>query len=264
MNGYCNSHIPFGMYRSVAAKCHPNPHPVIDASIGIPQVTPISYRRHGGVSYYWKYKDLKKNDMSGWETRWGAEAGIQGYMFAGLLPPGLYTYSGTTFNSQWSGKQTTNQITIGDPFNNIIYENDMIPEGIMNFMIPLGIPKGDGDRYRTAAVQINFGPFGIGTNMITGDAGPDRWKEGHWEYINGERTYVENNGYNPNSHRMGTLYFKVGPFKIGRNSEGIRHVLQNKVAHSWLTGGQSYWFEVLPLQSKWYWEFDFGSGGTLW
>ena len=56
----------------------------------------------------------------------------------------------------------------------------------------------------------------------------------------------------------------VGPFRIGRNSEGTRHVLQNKVAHDWLTGGQSKHFEPLPLKSRWYWEFDFGSGGTLW
>ena len=33
MNDYCNSHIPFGMYRSVAAKCYHNLHPVRDASI---------------------------------------------------------------------------------------------------------------------------------------------------------------------------------------------------------------------------------------
>jgi len=48
------------------------------------------------------------NDLSGWETRRGAEAGIQSYMFAGLAPPELITISGTTFNSKWSGKQTTN------------------------------------------------------------------------------------------------------------------------------------------------------------
>ena len=71
----------------------------IDASIGIPQVTPISYRVHGGTSYYWKYEDLMGNDLSGWETRWGAEAGIQSYMLHGL-PPGLYTFSGTNFDSK--------------------------------------------------------------------------------------------------------------------------------------------------------------------
>jgi len=233
----------------------------IDASIGFPQITPISYRGHGGATYFWKYTDLMGNNMSGWESRYGAETGIQSYMFGGLLPPGLYTYGGTTFNSSWSGQQTTNLITIGDAFFNIQYENDMKPEGIMNSIIPFGIPKGDGDRYRTAAVQINFGAFGIGTNMITGDAGP--YRTNHWEDIDGHKTYVSYDGYDPNSYRMGTLYFNAGPFRLGRNSEGIRQVFQNQFAHTFLLGGKSLWFEVLNLKPKWYWQFGYSGGGTL-
>jgi hypothetical protein len=55
---------------------------------------------------------------------------------------------------------------------NIKYKNDMEQSGIFE-KIPW-VPKGDGDRYRTAAAQINFGPFSIGTNMVTGDVGPNR------------------------------------------------------------------------------------------
>ena len=234
----------------------------IDASIGIPQVTPISFRVHGGVSYYWKNEDLLGNDLSGWETRRGAEAGIQSYLFAGLAPPGLITISGTTYISKWSGKQTTNLITVGGPFINMQYENDMKPEGIMNYIIPLGIPKGDGDRYRTAAAQIKLGPFSIGTNMITGDAGPDRHL--YTQDVEGGTIYLANDDYDPDKYRFGTFYFGVGPVRIGRNSENIRHVLQNKFAHDIMTGGETKWFKQLPLRPRWYWWFGFGSGGTLW
>lgn len=223
----------------------------IDISVGIPQALPLSYRGHGGATYFWKNTDLMGNDMSGWETRKGSEWGLLG---------GLFTYGGTTFNSEWSGTQTTNLITFGTPVINVKYENDMEPPDIFNW-IPF-VPKGDGDRYRTAAVQINVGPFGIGTNMITGEGGPEKYD--YVEDINGHKTYVPNNGYNPDKYRMGTLYFKLGPLRFGRNSEGIRRTLQNQFAHDFLTGGESKWFRVLDLKPQWYWQFGYSGGGTLW
>jgi RHS repeat-associated protein len=231
----------------------------IDASIGIPQALPLSYRVHGGATYYWKNEDLIGNDMSGWETRYGSEWGISAYM---LGAPIAYTYSGTTFNSKWSGKQTTNLMTLGNPLFNVKYENDMKPTGIFKH-IPL-VPKGDGDKYRTAAAQINIGPFGIGTNIITGDAGPDRTDPRYHPEIDGHETYVANNGYNPNSHRMGTFYFRIGPFRFGKNSENTRKIFQNQFAHDFLTRGGSKWFEVLDLKPRWYWGFGYSGGGTLW
>ena len=51
---------------------------------------------------------------------------------------------------------------------------------------------------------------------------------------------------------------------IGRNSEQIRHVFQNRFAHDFLMGGKSYWFQKLPIAPSWYWSFGFGSGNTLW
>jgi hypothetical protein len=100
--------------------------------------------------------------------------------------------------------------------------------------------------------------------MMTGDAGPNRSDDGYWEYINGKKTYIGNDGYNPNSHRMGIFYFKIGPFRFGKNSENTRKIFQNQFAHDFLTGGQSYWFEVLNLKPRWYWGFGYSGGGTLW
>jgi hypothetical protein len=154
-------------------------------------------------------------------------------------------------------KADPNVITLGYPGFNIKYENDMIPEGIFD-KIPW-VPKGDGDRWRTAAAQINIGLFGIGTNMMTGDAMENGTKP--FDNINGHDTYM---GKNANDYRMGTLYFRFGPFRIGKNSEGIRKVFQNQFAHDFLTGGQSKWFEVLNLKPKRYWQFGYSGGSTLW
>jgi len=126
------------------------------------------------------------------------------------------------------------------------------------------VPQGDGDRYRTAAVQINLGGWGIGTNLITGDAGKNRWEIGNWDVINEKKTYIAHDGYDPDTYRMGLFYFRVGPFRFGKNSENTRKIFQNQFAHDFLTGGGSYWFKVLPLKSRWYWGFGYSGGGTLW
>ena len=228
----------------------------IDISVGIPQVLPLSYRVHGGATYFWKNEDLMGNNMKGWETRYGAEWGIA------LGPVFKITYGGTTFHNKAWGKQTTNLITLGNPLINLKYENDMKPMGPFKY-IPF-VPKGDGDRYRTAAAQFNIGPLGIGTNMMTGDAGPNRTDPSYHPEIDGHETYIENNGYNPNSHRMGTFYFRIGPLRFGKNSENTRKIFQNQFAHDFLTGGQSKWFEVLNLKPRWYWGFGYSGGGTLW
>jgi hypothetical protein len=217
----------------------------INLSMGFPQLSPLSYRIHGGATYLWKNEDLMGNDMSGWETRYGAELGINGV-----------SYGGTVFNSSWSGTQTIYMTRLGNPFFNAKYENDMSLGNIP------GLPRGDGDRYRSAAAQINFGPFSIGTNIITGDAGLNRKQKA--QFINGHWTYVIDGKDNPNSYRMGTLYFGFGSFRFGGNSEGIRSVFQNQFAHDFLTGGGSKWFEILNLKPRWYWGFGYNGGGTLW
>jgi len=222
----------------------------IDASVGVPQMYPVSYRVHGGATYYWKYEDMLGNDMSGWETRYGSEWGIS---IGGAF---TYTYSGTTYNSKWSGKQTVNTHRFSYDFWSVRYKNDAVP-GFPFKYLPL-VPKGDGDRYRTAAAEINYGPFGIGMYLITGDAGPDRN-----EYLDPDgKYYLANNGYDPNQYRMGVFYGKVGPFRVGGNSEDIRHVFQNRFAHDFMTGGNTKWFEVLSLKPRWRWWWMFG--GSPW
>jgi hypothetical protein len=50
----------------------------------------------------------------------------------------------------------------------------------------------------------------------------------------------------------------------GRNSEKVRHIFQNRFAHDFMTGGETYWFNVLDLKPRWWWDFGYSGGGTLW
>jgi hypothetical protein len=206
-----------------------------------------SYRWHAGVSY--NFGGMNK----GWETRTGAEFSI-----------GSISISGTSFTGRNS--QITNKLTLGGPFLNLSYEND--------YMFGLGKTIGrynadGGDRWRTAAVGMNFGPFNINLNMFTGD--PDvggifgsRYDDGNWLYNeNGREYYTGNTALDP-SMRAGMLSFGFGPFRFGRNSEAIRHAFQNRFAHDTLMKGESYWFLPLDIPPSWFFYFGFGSGNTLW
>ncbi|MFW5872356.1 MAG: FG-GAP-like repeat-containing protein [bacterium] len=222
----------------------------LDVSLGMPKMAPISYRTHGGATYYWGHYD---NSYTGWETRHGGE-----WTFAHFL-----NYSGTTFNSGGTS-QTTNMITIGGPFMNFKYEND--------YMFGLGekipfVPAADGgDRYRTAAARLKIGRFKAGVNLFTGDPGlnADLRPRFFDENNNMRETYLETADAHPDQYRAGIFYIGFGSFKIGRNSEKNRNIFQNKFAHDFMMGGESPYFLVLDRKPMWYFYFGTGTGNTLW
>ena len=226
-------------------------HVGADVSFGMSGI--IDYRWHGGASYYFGKNDYGK--YNGWEFRDGAE----------LRMYGVASISGTRFTSgEYS--QITNKITLGDGFTNASYENDQL-FGIGKV---LGIYNADGgDRWRSAAVQLNFGAFSANLNMFTGDPGftrEDRYRK--LAYVIGPdgKTHEIYNGFeanNPNQ-RAGVLSFGIGPFLFGRNSEQIRHVFQNRFAHDMLTHGTAKWFQILDIPPSWFWYFGSSNGNTLW
>lgn len=90
-----------------------------------------------------------------------------------------------------------------------------------------------GDRFRTSYQRINLfgGLVRIGNPMFTGDPGlhPDDRKT---DVINGRETYIPAGPWsNPDKYRHGILYIGLGPINIGLDSEGIRHLFQNRLAH---------------------------------
>ena len=46
--------------------------------------------------------------------------------------------------------------------------------------------------------------------------------------------------YDPDTHRYGILYFRIGTFKAGCNSEQIRKLFQNRCAHDITRGGKMF------------------------
>jgi RHS repeat-associated protein len=190
-------------------------HIGIDASFGM--LKGSGYRWHGGASYYGG-KNVY-GGYKGWETRTGAELSI-----------GNISISGTTFKAG-EFSQTLNRITLGNPFVNVSYENDYL----FGLGAPLGRYNADGgDRWRTAAVGMNFGPLNVNLNMFTGDPGLDGdYRQENVAMINGHLTYT---GGTANKYRAGVLSFGFGPIRIGRNSEQIRLIFQNKLAHDILNG----------------------------
>jgi hypothetical protein len=218
-----------------------------DVSVGIPKMYAASARVHFGATYYTKYYD---NAFTGWEFRKGSEFSI----FNGFI-----SVSNTKYKIPGSKdfNQTTTLLTFGNYANNIQYEND--------FMWDLPLTFADnGDRWRSGAVRRNIGNFSMGTNFITGEPGFKK-KDRDFYLINGHYTYKTNSkGDDPDKYRAGVLYFSIGNFKAGINSEQIRHIAQNRIAHDWLTGGKSKWFKVLDRDPEFYFYFGTGTGNSLW
>jgi RHS repeat-associated protein len=226
-----------------------------DVSVGVPKALPVSYRAHGGATYYWGHYD---GSYTGWETRYGGE-----WTLFSIL-----SYSGTTFNSGGTS-QTTGMFTIGGPYVNLKYENDMM----FGFKLP-GVPEADGgDRYRSAAARFKMGPFQVGLNLFTGDPGLDDRNITSTSKKGGKYGLYEKtiNGDDPDRFRAGVVYFGFGPLRIGRNTEGIRDFIQNRLIHDQVS--KSPYFrrlDGLPYDdpyytpNKWYWYLGTGTGNTLW
>ncbi|MBC8053488.1 MAG: VCBS repeat-containing protein [Sphingobacteriaceae bacterium] len=222
-----------------------------DVSVGVPKALPLSYRYNYGQTYYWKNYDV----TPGWERRTGGEVSYLGLASFGSTH---YDSPGTEFD------QTIGNITLGIPGYNLKYENDWQPAVFNKLSLGL-IPTPDGgDRSRTAALKLQAGPFSAGFNLFTGDPGLND-ADRRTQRINGRDTYVKNpsTGDDPDKYRAGVGYVGFGPFRIGVNSEGIRHQIQNRITHDGLQGGRTPWFRVLSIRPKFYFNFGFG-GSSLW
>lgn len=138
------------------------------------------------------------------------------------------------------------------------YENDGWP---FNKKMIAGGALGDGgDRYRTAALRIGFRDLYWGANLFTGDPmlDDDKGVIPHPDHKEGQYA-----GINASRYRLGASYFGYGNFRLGVNSEGVRHLIQNKFAH---TINAQPWFEVLDSRfpSKLYSQYRTNKAYTLW
>jgi RHS repeat-associated protein len=229
-------------------------HAGVETSIGVPKAVPFSYRWHWGSTYYSGAYD---GGVSGHVSSNGRE----------VTYFGLFSLSSTQYHSKGSDgtstSQTVGRVMIGLPGLNVKYQNDWHPEWMNKLSIGFDLYDG-GDRYRTAAMQVNVGPFKAGFNLFTGDPGlrdDDRVRLPGTGIHEGKEVYVSGNS---NKYRSGIAYFGFGPFRIGGNSEMNRHYIQNRFAHDWIQKGRAAHFQVLDRSPKFYWYFGTGYGSGLW
>ena len=70
------------------------------------------------------------------------------------------------------------------------------------------------------------------------------------------------NGGTADKYRLGAAYFSYKGFRFGRNSEAIRHAIQNKFAHT--TASYQPWYKVLDIQPQGYFQYQPANPYTLW
>jgi hypothetical protein len=65
----------------------------------------------------------------------------------------------------------------------------------------------------------------------------------------------------------GVFYFGIGPFRFGRDTESIRNLFQNQIAHDGFNGGSrgsAYpWVLTLIRADRWFFQFGWGNVSTL-
>ncbi|KQB41122.1 polymorphic toxin type 23 domain-containing protein [Flavobacterium aquidurense] len=137
----------------------------------------------------------------------------------------------------WSGnggieefKQRTGMFGIHSGDFRAMYENDGGP------ILKKGL--GDaGDSYRTAALNLSIGKFTAGFNLFTGRRSEaDQLNETNnygIAYKDRFGVYHKNAAVNEqgNKYRLGALTVGYGAYRVGVNSEHVRHAIQNSVIH---------------------------------
>ncbi|RKN76822.1 polymorphic toxin type 23 domain-containing protein [Ulvibacterium marinum] len=218
----------------------------VETSIGLPKILPFSIRKNYSATFF---ADDALQDGPVVETTNSKEVSY----LSGLLSVESKVYnSGET-------SQTTGTVTIGSPIINAKYENDWFDPGLVDKLDPFDIlpaELGDGgDRFRTARVDINLGPFSTGFKLGTGDPGLDKFeRRKNIDFESPDSgpfgTYRLNpdTGDNPDNIRLGIGYFGIGPFKVGTDSEKLRDLIQNKIVHDRIS--KSPRFKVIDKESK--------------
>lgn len=131
----------------------------------------------------------------------------------------------------WSGdfKQQTGSLGLSIGDFRALYEND----GSIG-------PGGDGgDKFRSAALNLSLGSFRAGFNLFTGN----RDYDGEADLPGGHKGLPEIDKYGrrmPNGYalergikyRLGALTAGYGSYRMGVNSEHVRHAIQDQAIHN--------------------------------
>ncbi len=189
-----------------------------------------------GVSYQISHG---ATGLSGWEYRKSALLSYDDGKFG--LSLGTNKWSGS--GSMADLNQRTGLIGIHYKDFRAMYENDG-GFGIKNIRL------GDrGDSYRTAALNLSIGDFTIGFNLFTGYRDIEYEKSIGLSDANGKFANVEGvtsfgraypRGFvveTGEKYRLGVLSIGYKNFRVGVNSEHVRHAIQDKAIHGMIKDG---------------------------
>ncbi len=180
-----------------------------------------------GISAGTSFTKSNITGKSGFSTVFGGGVAYESSNFYASLSTVAYKSGNTS--------QRTGTVGLGSGDFKLHYENDYHPGLSSN------LPLNDkGDRFRTAALNISYKDISAGFTLFTGDPGPIRNRE--FENIGGNDTYIAHGKYNPDQYRFGAAYVGYKNYRAGWNGEGIRHIIQNRVAHDIMTKGESKHF----------------------
>lgn len=166
---------------------------------------------------------------------------------------------GTNF---WSGdfEQRTGMIGFRHGDFSVMYENDGAPFNKLGKAL-----VNDTDMYRTAAMRIGIGEFSIQTNLFTGKSGGDAGQPNNIDKNSGRLRKGEKLGILNNTeadmYRLGALTVGYKGWRVGTNSEKVRHAIQNRFIHN-LIGDRG--FENQSWNWKPYLQYRTFNQFTLW
>ncbi len=138
---------------------------------------------------------------------------------------GANIWSGTGGMKEFS--QQTGMFGIHSGDFRAMYENDGGP--VLNKL-------GDAnDSYRTAALNLSVGDFSAGFNLFTGARPKDKqqFEDKNYGFKDAMGIYHQNPSANEQGtkYRLGALTVGYSGYRIGVNSEHVRHAIQNSIIH---------------------------------
>lgn len=170
---------------------------------------------------------------------------------------GTNIWSGTDGMKEFS--QTTGVVGLHFGDFRAMYENDGGP-----VLKQTGLGGGT-DSYRTAALNLSVGKFTAGFNLFTGardqSKDPEKWAvtnsvDGYSRKYS--RGYVNETG---TKYRLGALTVGYGGYRVGVNSEHVRHAIQDRVIHGMIKDAG---FENQSWDWKGYSQYRTSNGFTSW
>lgn len=147
----------------------------------------------------------------------GLETRIYGGGSANLGKGWRLGYYHTKFISGETSQHVGNLITAYKDWS-FTFENDL---------------SGDlGDRFRSHASVLSYRDMSLGLNLFTGDPAKNKGLRRIIEDDGKFGTYLlASDGEDPDKYRLGVFYIRYKIFRLGTNSEYIRHWTQNRMIH---------------------------------